>query len=359
MTSRMILVGGGNAHLQVLQKLLEEHSQNVEVLLISPSSRSYFSGMLAGFAEGIYTKEQISFDLRSLCKRAGIHFIQKEADRIYPEAHKLVCRDGAVYPFDYLSLDLGSDYGEEMLSAQRTGDKPLIERLEGLRDTTNPLIIGGGAASMELALSIQAYKRKTPIKGNVRLICEGKILPGSPKLTSKKMARLLRKSGVQFWENEHIKSTHDGYVLTDKNNKVRHTGIVGRETHEPNPIMKKSSLPLDKEGFILVNSFLQLAGHPNVFAAGEGAAILGEENMLKNHYCSIRQGEVLWNNILHLVHQEELEQFQPPKRNTFVLSTGFKEGFLLYGGMSMNNKQTWKMKNKMDKSFMDGFQLAH
>ena len=56
---RLILVGGGHAHLKVLQALAREKPTGTEIVLISPNSYQNYSGMLPGWMAGHYNKYSV------------------------------------------------------------------------------------------------------------------------------------------------------------------------------------------------------------------------------------------------------------------------------------------------------------
>ncbi|MFD1019286.1 FAD-dependent oxidoreductase [Thalassobacillus hwangdonensis] len=362
MGSRVILVGGGHAHLKAVQSIMEERPAHIEVLLISPSSYQYYSGMFSGYTEGIYTKEQIRIDLKQLCARAGIRFIEKTAVLLKTAEKKLVCADGSVYPFDVISFDIGSkNVPQELTQDAVHSIKPnytFIDHIDSLRESRFPLIVGGGAAGTELALSIRAYKRRNNLEGTVRLISSEDVLSSEPKLTSLKLKRLLKKSGVQVWDHERAVEVHEDHVRTDRNNKVRHTGVLWLGGPVAPPIFEKSALPLDEHGFVSVEGTLQVEGYPYIFAAGDCATLKDHRDLPKNGVYAVRQGPVLWGNIRKYINkQDDLETFEPQARYLYILSTGFQEGFLVYGAFSMHGKQAWKIKNKIDQAFMDEFKF--
>lgn len=105
---RLLLVGAGHAHLEVLRQWKENPLPNVQVCLISPNRYQYYSGMFSGFTEGIYEEEETRVDLRRLTIDACVHRIQKKAARIDVRHKKIICEDGSAYPFDVVSFDIGS-----------------------------------------------------------------------------------------------------------------------------------------------------------------------------------------------------------------------------------------------------------
>ena len=49
---RLLLLGGGHAHVHVLQELARAPLPGCEVMLVTPFARQFYSGMLPGFVAG-------------------------------------------------------------------------------------------------------------------------------------------------------------------------------------------------------------------------------------------------------------------------------------------------------------------
>ena len=72
---RLVLVGGGHAHLYVLRALAREKPTGIEIILISPNSYQNYSGMLPGWIAGHYNKLQCQIDLRPLVQAAHVRMV--------------------------------------------------------------------------------------------------------------------------------------------------------------------------------------------------------------------------------------------------------------------------------------------
>ncbi|MGH7629789.1 MAG: FAD-dependent oxidoreductase, partial [Gemmatimonadales bacterium] len=82
MTRRLVLVGGGHAHLFVLEGLARRPLPGVEATLVSADSRQAYSGMVPGMIGGRYQLPELSFDLPAICRRVGVAFRESTAIRI-------------------------------------------------------------------------------------------------------------------------------------------------------------------------------------------------------------------------------------------------------------------------------------
>ncbi|MFC7322077.1 FAD-dependent oxidoreductase [Halobacillus campisalis] len=356
MRRRLILVGAGHAHLEVMRLHKNNPLTDIEMCLINPSNYQYYSGMFSGYAEGLYTEEETRIDLTEFAERCGVHFIKKKASRVFPERKKLFCEGGAVYPFDIISFDIGSkSIPYEFAGSDARSVKPnyqFVEQMNSLRATSTPLIVGGGAAGCELAVSIQTFKNKHEIAGNVRLVTSSNVLADSPRKTSKKLKSILEETGVQIWENEKVKDMYDECIVTEMNNRIRHTGVLWLGGPLADPIFTLSNIDVDTRGFAYVKATLQFEKYSFIFGAGDCVTLRTYPHLDKSGVYAVRQGPVLFENLKAYLDDEPLKKFEPQKKAMYILSAGKKKGLLMYGGFSHYSGKAWNLKNKIDTNFM-------
>ena len=94
MTKRVLLAGGGHAHLGVLAAFERDPPPGCEVTLLSPFPRQIYSGMLPGWVAGHYTLDECVIPLPSLATRAGVRFCLGHVARIDLEA-RIAFTEGA------------------------------------------------------------------------------------------------------------------------------------------------------------------------------------------------------------------------------------------------------------------------
>ncbi|MGP4062708.1 FAD-dependent oxidoreductase [Halobacillus sp. H74] len=361
MSKRLLLVGAGHSHLEVLRQLKATPFRSVDVCMISPSKYQYYSGMFSGFTEGIYSEEETRIDITKLTKDAGVQLIQKKAHTLKALQRKVVCGDGSVYPFDVISFDIGSESlplsFEDTIARTIKPNHRFIDQMKELRETSQPLIVGGGAAGTELALSMQAYKQQNRIPGQVRLITADRILSETPKWISSKLEKLLLNKGVHVWKDERVEDIHEQYVRTDQGNKVRHTGVLWLGGARGDAIFERSSIDTDQKGFAVVRPTLQFKDYDYIFGAGDCVTLIDFPSLPKSGVYAVRQGPVLWENLnKYLTGGRPMDTYVPQKSALYILSTGGKKGFLIYGPLSSHTHRAWKMKNKIDREFMAEYQ---
>ncbi len=178
----LILAGGGHGHINILKRLIKSPLKDINITLITDYGRQYYSGMLSGFVEGIYTEDEISFDVRELSKRANVNYVEEEIISI-DKNKKVVTTENDEYSYDFLSINLGS-----MANVNFPVDdngvlnvKPISKLVEakenflkkGFKDESKKIyFIGGGASGVELAFSFrEAFKNF-----DITIITSGEIL---------------------------------------------------------------------------------------------------------------------------------------------------------------------------------------
>jgi len=81
---RLVLIGGGHAHLEVLRQTAARRFAAAELLLVSHYAHHDFSAMVPGFLQGTYAERDLAFDLPALCRAAGARFREAYAERVDP-----------------------------------------------------------------------------------------------------------------------------------------------------------------------------------------------------------------------------------------------------------------------------------
>ena len=71
MAARLVLVGGGHAHLEVLRRAAR-CPLGAELVLVSPHGAQLYSGMMPGQLRGAYAERDLTVDLPALCRAAGV-----------------------------------------------------------------------------------------------------------------------------------------------------------------------------------------------------------------------------------------------------------------------------------------------
>ena len=105
---KLILIGGGHAHVEVLRQFGLNRPKDVDIILISPDRHMPYSGMLPGLVAGHYTFEQCHIDLQPLAQSAGARLLLAHARTLDASRRIVSLDDGSELGYDVVSLDVGS-----------------------------------------------------------------------------------------------------------------------------------------------------------------------------------------------------------------------------------------------------------
>jgi NADH dehydrogenase FAD-containing subunit len=349
----LLLVGGGHAHLGILRKIRLK-AVDYQVTLISASTFQYYSGMFSGFTEGLYAEQEIRINLAELCEQAGVTFVEDTIVKIDATNRKLVGATGKVYDFKLVSFDIGSSIGDIDGSMKQIKIKPNFvfpKEIHSFRETEFPVVVGGGAAGVEMALSVQAWRLNNGFKPNVTVITSSPLLSSVSEKASSKIMKIVKQKGIVVYEDE-IKETFRQQLITKHGKRIECSQLLPLTGAKASTLFADSSLPLDENGFLLVDSTLQATDFPWVFGAGDCVSLRNNPKLPKNGVYAVRQEPVLWDNINRYLAGKHLVHFKPQKKFLSILSVGQQQGLFTYGDNAFYGKWAWRLKHSIDVKFM-------
>lgn len=362
---RLVLVGGGHAHLSVLRALAREKLTGVEVVLVTPASLQNYSGMLPGWMAGHYFRAQCQIDLQPLAQTAHVHMVVERIAGMDADRRRVSLPDGRHIEYDLLSLDVGSEIDLSWL--EMAGDKLLpIKPLDGFfeawprilaiaQDKPNYrlVVVGGGAAGVELALAARHAFARADIGGRVDLVTsEAGLLVGHATGVQRRIARILANAGV-FVHHLRAVGAEDGVMLSD--GTLLPADCVIAATGARAPVwLQLSRLMLDENEYIAVDGHHRSLSHPNVFAAGDVCA-RQDLAVARSGVHAVHAGPVLAANLLATLKGGQLATYRPRRRSLYLLACGPQYAIASWGCFSAEGEWVWRWKDRIDRRFIERF----
>ncbi|MFA6312197.1 MAG: FAD-dependent oxidoreductase [Sterolibacterium sp.] len=298
---RLVLAGGGHAHLHVLKALAASRWPDVEVILVSPHARQVYSGMLPGWIAGHYPLADCAAALTPLARAAGVRFIQDNVVGVDAKQQIVRCALVGDIHYDVLSLDTGADMDTSTLAATGAVLLPIrpLERFLVKWDRqiatfaesrqARVAVVGAGAAGVELALAIR-YRLASLVgstKSEVFLIEGNALLNGHGDRVIERVTVVLARHGIQRLRGRAA-GAESGLVLSD-GRTLSVDCVVAATNVTPVDWIAKSGLALARDGFVAVGNGQQSVSHANVFAAGDVATRLDRPHAKSGVY-AVRAG---------------------------------------------------------------------
>jgi len=347
---QIVILGGGFAGMRTAECLEKELQAIplVRVTLVSDTNALLFTPMLAEVAGSSLEPSHISTPLRSSLPQT--QFIRGLAIGVDLEARNVLIAGGSEsgvenqrsVPFDHLVFALGSvsnHFGmlnvekfafnfKSLVDAIRIRNQVIdvFERADHEREHSIrvPLltfvIAGGGFAGVELAGSINDfahgiladYPNLLSEELSVVLVHSGhRILPELSESLGNFARLQMEARGVKFRMNTRVTDVQPGVVTLSDGEMPCHTLIWTAGT-APHPLLKSLPLEKDKRGTIVVDDSLNLAGHTQLWALGDCAAVVDSvsgKSCPPTAQFARREAEVLARNIRAHLENRPKERF--------------------------------------------------
>ena len=357
---RLLLLGGGHAHLQVLRAFAAEPLPAAEVTLVTPWPRLTYSGMVPGFVAGHYTLEQCSVPLAPMAEKAGVRLLQASATGVDLAARSVTLADGRTLAYDLLSLDTGATQDRDAIAGAREHGlfvRPieafatLWERMLELaaQRALCVVVVGGGAAGVELALSMH---HRLGERSHVSLVTGGgPPLPSHPPAVQRRALRALKRRNVTVLEDVCAELSATQAVLGRGTRVACDAAVIALPACAP-AWLRASGLALDGQGFVATGPTLQSSSHPEVFAAGDVATRLDAPHPRSGVY-AVRAGAPLALNLRRSLAGGQLEPWRPRRRALNLLACGEQYAIASWGGWSAEGRWVWRWKDRIDRQFIN------
>ena len=365
---RLVLLGGGHAQLAVLASLAARPMDGWDVRLVTPHRRQLYTGMLPGWVAGHYPIDACAIALDALASRGGITFHQAAAVAIDLAGPSIRCDDGAELPFDVLSIDTGPVASFANLPGSVEHALPIrpiegfvsawpaiVERLRNAGQRFDLVILGAGAAGLELAF---ATRHRAAIEGwsHVRVSLVGsdaRPLDGAPEKLRRQAAALLADRGIDWVGGRRAERIERNRMRFDDGTALDFDACLVVTGAAAPTWPRAAGLATDDGGFIRVGPTLQSLSHPRVFAAGDIAALA--EARPKSGVFAVRAGPALAHNVRAMCEGLSLDAWHPQRRALYLISTGDRHAFASWGRWAWQGRWVWHWKDRIDRRFVQRF----
>jgi selenide,water dikinase len=367
-TRELVLVGGGHSHVQVLKSFGMNPVPGVRLTLVARDVETPYSGMLPGYIAGHYDHDACHIDVMKLAGIAGARLIHAEAVGIDRVARTVLLRDRPPVRYDLLSLDIGSTpkaHDVPGAAEHATPVKPvdrlagrwaaLVERVSAADRPLELLVVGGGAAGVELALSIDHRFSGERFRPRVSLVTRGGMLSGHTDRVRAAFQRVVLEHGVTVHEDAEVVRVEPDAVVCADGRRVRFDKALWAVQAGAAPWLRGTGLQLDDKGFVAVDATLRSVNDAQVFAVGDVAAVLPHPRE-KAGVFAVRQGPPLTANLRRALAGEALRPFKPQTKFLKLITTGDKYAVASRGRLSVEGRWVWRLKDWIDRRFMEKFQ---
>ncbi|MFQ5670020.1 MAG: FAD-dependent oxidoreductase [Acidobacteriota bacterium] len=370
-TARLLLVGGGHAHLEVLRRLHLQPASGLQLTVVSALRHHHYSGMIPGYLRGTYTEEMIRVDLPPLVRAAAGRFLVGRAIDLDVSRCRLTLDDGRVLPYDLISLGVGSlPEGSQEVDVQEHASviKPLSRTVRLRRSllelaargrSGSPgqpqdlVVVGGGAAGVEMALAMAGLLDEAGCPRHLAILeAGGTLLAGYSVRFRRRAEGILAARGIQVRRRAPVEQVAARHLTLQGGERVSSHLTVWLAGARGQPFLARTGLPVDSRGFLLVDRSLRSISDRRVFAAGDCATLRDHPRTPKAGVYAVRQGPVLWASLMAAIRRQEPPRYHPQDSFLSILSTGDGKALLRYKALISHSRWAWWLKDRIDRRFM-------
>ena len=397
MRKRLVLAGGGHAHLFTLSRLGAFLDAGIDVVCVAPSPFLSYSGMGPGMLSGRYAPQELRFDVEGMVRNAsggqeglgpsrtsregGSHgggrergqatFVSGSVARIDAAGKTLVLSDGREIGYDAASFGVGSvavppfpveaapGAGvypvkpiENLLAARRA-----IESRAEAGEPVQVLVVGGGASAFEVAGNALGLLAGLGVKTPLVTVVAGRgLLCGWPARARRLAIASLTRRGARLVSGR-VARIKDGRAELAGGGGARFDVCFLATGTQPPPLFTQSGLALDAAGGLTVNAFLQSPLFPELFGGGD-CIHFAPRPLPRAGVYAVRQGPQLCANLLAYLAGRELTPFRKTgARYLALLNCGDGRAILRKGPLVLSGRCCMALKDWIDRRFMRSFPL--
>ena len=367
MGRRLLLVGGGHAHMMTLADIHGFVKKGHDVTVIGPSDYHYYSGMGPGMLGGFYTPADIRFATRHVVEKQGGEFILDKAVRVDPEKRIVQTESGREVPYDVVSFNAGSQVPKPDVEGDTENIytvKP-IERLQEARDRIKALlkekplrvgVIGGGPSSVEIAGNVWRLSMKSgKNSAGITVFAGSSLMSGFSEKIRRRARKSLSRRDIRILEGHRVGKIMDGGVVLDTGETHGLDFIFLALGVKPNAIFTASGLPTGADGGLLVNQYLQSTKYPDMFGGGD-CIYFQAQPLNKVGVYAVRQNPVLLHNLMAQLEGQALKPFDPGGDYLLIFNLGDGTGVFEKKWLTFSGRLAFLIKDYIDRRFMRKFQ---
>lgn len=373
---RIVILGAGFGGVYTARRLhkLFHKDNSIEIVLINRTNYFLFTPLLHEVATGSIAPANIVEPLRKVVGCCLAEFHMDEIKKISFK-NKTVKTGQCLIPYDYLVVALGAEtnfYGtpgaDKHCYTLKTMDDAIMLKnhfIQMYEDASTELdsekrkqmlsfvVVGGGPTGVELAAEMsefffdtfcQYFRSELLAETTITLVQKAnELIPQFAKPLRDKSLSALKKHGVHVRFNTHATDVTKDSVTLNTGESIKTNTVIWTAGVAACPLNCDVDIPREKNGKIIVNEYLQLPEHPDVFVLGDVASIRSNdtgEPVPALAQAATKQGHHTANNIRHVLREESLKPYTY-KHDGSLISFGNWQAGADINGRSFEGKLTW------------------
>src|SRR6266581_2280913 len=215
--------------------------------------------------------------------------------------------------------------------------------------------LGAPARGVEVLLAMQHALAGAAVE--FALFDDTRILGGHNAGVRRRIGRILGERGVAVRAGERVVAVRAGGLELERGEGFDAQATVWATGAGAPSWIAQSGLATDPRGFVAVSGTLRSPSHPEVFAAGDCATIIGDSRP-KSGVIAVRQGPILAGNLRLALAGAPPEPFRAPARALALISCGDRYAVASWASFALEGSWVWRCKDRIDRRFVRRYRLG-
>ena len=311
---KVVIVGGGFAGLELINGLVS--SNKYEIILVDLNNYNFFPPLIYQVSTGFMEPSAISYPYRKILRdKNNVRFRLGALEKVVPSENKIILNNGEL-SYDILVMATGTEsnfFGnknieENSLPMKTISDalslrNVIFKRLDRATRYTNTeqrkklltfVIAGAGPTGVELS-GVFAEMRSHILRkdypelndedlGEIYLIDgQASVLAAMSKKSQSYTHQKLNQLGVKIKLNTLVKDFQNGTVYLSDNTEIQTENLIWAAGISAKTFEGFNSNSYGAGKRLKTNAYNLVEGFDNIYALGDSATIIGDEDYPKGH----------------------------------------------------------------------------
>jgi len=320
----LVIIGGGYAGTTLVHSL--KNQKNLRVILINKTPYHLAQTDIHKYLCDEMSFEQVAHDLNDFTKGNRAEFICAQVQDILFNDNKVLLDNKEIISYDYLTIASGSvsffprqikniqEYAADIKNIATLQDykEKFFNLLNTKKQNKNVAIVGGGLSGVEIALEMSRKLKSKNIKEDectISLIEQlPNILPNMDPYLVANTEKACNDLNVKRYHGAFVNEVKDNTVFLSDDRKVKFDLIFFVIGVTSEKLVSNENIEINIKNQIVVDEYLRIKMHNNVFAVGDIAQTMDENGnfVLPTAQMAKLQAKLTAKNIINSINKKPL-----------------------------------------------------